>query len=657
MQIFGVTANNMSMFGFIIVLGIVVDDAIVTGENIYSRLKDGKLSSFEAAVVGTQEVATPVTFGIITTIVAFVPLMFIEGYIGEMAKQVPLVVIPVLIFSLIESKLILPAHLKHLKRDREKATIIIRIQRTIANSMEHLVENVYQPILRFTVNYRYVTVAAFFSILLVVIGYQTTQEFNPTPSTDRYIIRASLEMMNGTTFEQTDAKSREIVAAAESLKSKPEFQNPETGESYIQNIVDITGGRKWSPTADPTNADIMVEITPPSQRPGNHGPNNSEIATAWREAVGEIQRARSFHIRAQTNSSKISGNSERIEVLLSGNNEENKVKFAEELKTWLRAHENLESAYISKRSDQREFLIQLTPEGLEAGLSQEDLARQVRNAFFGTQVQQIQKGEDEVRVMVKLPKDMRSSIHTLETLRIGLPGNKTASINQFAKVVESSSPSSIERRDGSRIVTIIGNPESEFKVPSIEAELTAKLNELSSSYSGVSWQYLGTLAEYKETNQRLYTLAGLLTFTLFALLAIPFKSFLQPFYVIIAVPFGVIGAFIGHYILDLQISYLSYFGILALAGIVVNDSLVMVDFINSKRLQILTSITTFAGLLPIIFETSIEAQFLIPMAVSLGFGILFATVITLFLIPCAYSVGEDIKELLGIKGIPGADEA
>ncbi|GAA5494064.1 multidrug resistance protein MdtB [Rubritalea halochordaticola] len=670
MQAFGITANNMSMFGFIIVLGIVVDDAIVTGENIYSKLKNPEITPLDAAVIGTQEVATPVTFGVITTIVAFVPLMFVEGYIGEMAKQIPLVVIPVLIFSLIESKFILPAHLKHLKRNRAKSGPIVRLQRGIADSMEKLVEKVYQPALKFAIHHRYTTVGLFTALFLVVMGYQKTQEFNPTPSTDRYIIRASLDMVNGTPFEETDAKTQMIANAIDSIRD--DFVDPGTGESLIQNVVTTVGGRLWSSQVDPTSGEIMVEITPPSQRSTHEGPKNSDIAKAWNEAVGEVQGARSFRIRAQRNNSRHMSDQEEISIMLTGSNEEAKLAYAEAIEAWLKGHENIQSAQISRRTDQREFEINLNAEGREVGLSQEDLARQVRNAFYGTQIQKIQRGEDEIRVMLKLPEDQRTSLHTLETLRISLGDNKTANISQFADIVEGTSPPAISRRDASRIITISATPKPGIKVPNMEKELTEKLNEIARDYSGVSWRYLGTLAEYKETNQRIWTLAGLLGFTLFALLAIPFKSFVQPFYVLLAVPFGVIGAFMGHYIMDIPLSYLSYFGILALAGVVVNDSLVMVDFINSKRLSgesikgailaagsrrfrpiILTSITTFAGLVPIIFEPSIQAQFLIPMAVSLGFGILFATVITLFLIPCAYSIGEDIKGLFGIKGAPG----
>jgi multidrug efflux pump subunit AcrB len=272
--------------------------------------------------------------------------------------------------------------------------------------------------------------------------------------------------------------------------------------------------------------------------------------------------------------------------------------------------------------------------------------------------------DSELRVMLKLPEEQRTSLHTLDTLRISLPNNQLASIAQFATVKERSTPPSIERKDGLRVSSVVAHPKGDFKVTTLEPELTEFLDKLMLDYPSVSWNYEGELADFKKGNQRLIALALILTFTLYSLLAIPFKSFIQPFLVMLAVPFGVVGAYWGHVLLDLDVSYLSFFGMLALAGVVVNDSLVIVDFINKRRLEgaplreaiaesgirrfrpiFLTSITTFAGLMPIIFETSIQAQFLIPMAVSLGFGILFATVITLFLIPCAYAVSVDISIL------------
>lgn len=661
MQLFGVSANNMSIFGFIIVLGIVVDDAIVTGENIYSKMRDGSISPLDSAVIGTQEVATPVTFGMLTTIAAFIPLMFIDGYLGEMARQIPLVVIPVLLFSLVESKLILPAHLKHLKVNRSNKGWLVSTQRYIADSLESFIQKGYKPLLGLALAHRYTTISLFVTAFLLTAGwYVKTDNFDPSPSTDRYYIYASLDTVSGTSYETTDLRVKQVVKALDEIR--PKFVDLGNGKSLIGNVVTSSGGKPWNTSANPTQGYVLVEITPPSQRSAP-GPKNKEIAEAWETACGEMQGIKSFYIRTENNSSRGKA-SEPITVEVRSNSDTERLAFEAELNQWLKDQPDIRSAWSDTSREQRELEITLNPHGREAGLSQESLARQIRSAFFGTQVQKFQNGEDELRVMLKLPEDQRKSLHTLDTLRISLPNNQMASISQFATVSEGSTPPHITRKDGMRVSTVTAIARGEFKVTKMEPALTDYLGTLELDYPSVSWNYEGELADYKEGNKRLLALALILTFTLYSLLAIPFKSFIQPFFVMIAVPFGVIGAYWGHVLLDLKVSYLSYFGMLALAGVVVNDSLVIVDFINQRRLAgqplreaiaesgirrfrpiFLTSITTFAGLMPIIFEDSIQAQFLIPMAVSLGFGILFATVITLFLIPCAYAISVDVSAL------------
>ncbi|WP_018970760.1 efflux RND transporter permease subunit [Rubritalea marina] len=659
MQYLGVSANNMSIFAFILVLGIVVDDAIVTAENIYSNIRSTDGSTLDAVVKGTKEVSTPVTFGMLTTIAAFTPLMFIDGYLGTMAKQIPLIVIPVLLFSLVESKLILPAHLKYLKTNRKGNNWLLRLQRSIADGFENVVQKLYRPSLDFCIRHRYSTLASFIAIFMLTAGwFVKSDNFNASPSTDRYYIFASLDMVNGTSYETTDQKVMDIVAALDSIR--PDFVDPESGNSLILDTLTSSGGKPWRTNADPTEGYILVSITPPSQR-SEPGPSNQEIASAWKDAVGEIQGARSFYIRTQRNSTR-GRSADPVSVELRSNNDEERIAVTRELKDWLMQHDSIDNAWNNSDRTQREMIIKLNEHGREAGLSEQSLARQIRNAFFGTQVQKFMIGDAEQRVMLKLPKDMRSSTHTLETLKIPLPGsNQLADMSHFASIDEGSSPPRIERADGARLAWVRANPKDGFKTIKIEPELTETLNQLCLDYPSVTWRYKGELAEYKEGNQKLIALSIILVFTLYSLLAIPFKSIIQPFLVMIAVPFGVIGAYWGHVILGIDISFLSYFGMLALAGVVVNDSLVIVDFINNKRQQgmpireaiaqagirrfrpiFLTSVTTFAGLMPIMFETSIEAQFMIPMAVSLGFGILFATVITLYLVPASYAISVDL---------------
>ncbi len=661
----GITANIMSLFGFIIVLGIVVDDAIVTGEHIFSKLKTG-MDPLEATVTGAKEIAVPVTFGILTTVVAFAPLAFQTGWMGSLAKQIPYVVIPVLIFSLVESKLVLPSHLKHLKINRQGNGMVTKLQRRVSQGLDFIIARIYQPLLDLCVRWRYITLSLFVALGLGCLGFWMSgiMGFQSVPSVDRYFIYAQLRMEDGTTFDQTAERIQEITDAAYTLKDK--FTDGEGGPTLIGNIMGSTGGWPSWGRSDEKNGYVLVEIVPPGSRK-YPGPVNKEIADAWREAVGEIQGARSFSIRTERSGGTYMKEREDVEIELRGSNDEAMAAVAKNVEEALEEVEGVRHASTSIERQQNEFQVKLLPYGRDLGLTQESLARQVRSAFIGEEAQRIQRGEDNIRVYVMLPEDQRESLATLDDLRISLPNGSTTSLASVASITRGLTPPSITRKDGSRVLTVSASPmDSSVSIGSIGKAITPKLEELTSAKAGVTWRFAGMLAEDAENKKRIWFSAALLIFTLYALLAIPFRSLLQPFFVLLAVPFGAVGAIAGHILLGLTPSFLSLFGMLALAGVVVNDSLVMVDFTNKKRQEganaydavihsgaarfrpiMLTSITTFAGLLPLIFERSIQAQFLIPMAVSLAFGILFATVITLFLIPCAYLATEDIKGAFG----------
>jgi multidrug efflux pump subunit AcrB len=674
----GITANIMSLFGFIVVLGIVVDDAIVTGEHIFSKLKSG-MKPLDAAVTGASEIAVPVTFGVLTTIVAFTPLAFLSGWLGTLARQIPYVVIPVLIFSWIESKLILPSHLKHIKVNRPSKGFITRTQQGASKALEWFVNRVYEPLLHLSVRWRYVTLSIFVAIGIAVIGLMSSgiMGFQSLPNVDRYFIFARLEMTHGTTFETTSEKIKDISDAAAQLREK--FTDGEGGPSLIGNILTSTGGwPSWGRQRD-TRGFVLVEIIPPSHRKFP-GPKNQEIAAAWRDLVGEIQGAKSFNIRTERSGGGHMSERDDVEIELRGHDDKVMIPVAHEIENKLEKVEGVYNTSSDIDDPQNEYQISLLPYGRDLGLTQENLARQVRSAFFGEQAQRIQIGEDNVQVLVRLPKKQRESLHTLENLQIALPNQQknnnktnpseetapTIRLDEVATVTLSHSPPRIKRRDGARVYTISATPESrDTNITSIGNAIAPQLNTIIHKNPGTSWQFSGLLAEDAANKHRIWVLGAILLFSLYTLLAIPFRSLTQPIFVLLAIPFGAVGAILGHLILGITPSYLSLFGMLALAGVVVNDSLVMVDFTNQKRRQgvslydavihsgsarfrpiLLTSITTFAGLTPLIFERSIQAQFLIPMAVSLAFGILFATVITLFLIPCAYIATEDLKALL-----------
>lgn len=662
---FGLTANVMSLFGFIIVVGIIVDDAIVTAENVYIKLREG-MDPLDAATDGTAEVALPVTFGALTTIVAFIPLMFFDGFYGSFTKQIPPIVTAVLLFSLVESKLCLPSHLKHVKVNRKNFNWFERFQKKIADGLEGFVDKLYDPALRFTTRHRYATLAFFCAIAMASLGYFSsgTLGFVNMPSIDRNKINAQIQMPRDTPVEATDARVKHVAAAVEVLRK--EFIDPGTGQSLIGDVVTSSGGWAGRPGVDSRTGYVTIAVTDPGFR-SEPGPKNSVIAKRWTEIVGEMPEVQSFWISGDRGGGFRGGGGgdemESITIEVRGPAGDDKDAVVEEIKCMLESYKGIADAWDNAGGNRDELHITIRPEGEALGLTQRELARQVRAAFFGEQAQRVQRDRDDIRVMVRLPLAQRQSLSTLDHLRIRTPSGGEAPFHSVATATFAKARSDINRIDGAQVVSISAKPEDEnVDVVNISRNLAPRLDLLLNQHPDLSWRYTGYVAEHEETKQRA-TIGGIALFlALYALLAIPFRSLYQPFFVMLAVPFGAIGALFGHIIMDITPSYLSVFGILALAGVVVNDSLVMVDFINQKtragedlfesviqsgtrrfRPIFLTSATTFAGLFPILFDRSLQAQFLIPMAASLAFGILFATAITLFLIPAAYVAAEEIK--------------
>ncbi|MDA7614610.1 efflux RND transporter permease subunit [Verrucomicrobiales bacterium] len=660
MPYFGITANVMSLFGFIIVVGVVVDDAIVTGENIYSKLKTG-MDPLEASIVGAQEVAVPVTFGVLTTIVAFMALLFFDGQWGDFAKQIPPVVAPVLLFSLIESKLILPAHLKFLKTGRTKLNFFERFQKRIADGLETFVAKVYQPSLNAAVKHRYAVTAGFVAMALIMIGYCRGGRlgFVSMPTVDRLEIGAYLDMPHDTTIEKTAEHMDRVIRAIDQLKR--EFVDPGTGESLIQNVMTTVGGHWIGSRYDKDEGCARIEVTPPSLRTVP-GPKNSEISARWKAIIGPMPEARSLRIRGErTGGGDDSRDEEAIEIELRGKSSPLKAEIAEQIDDLLETYDGIDDAWASNNREMDELEITLKPRAVEVGLTQQSLAQQVRQAFYGEEAQRILRDRDDIRVMVRLPRRERESMHTFDNLKVRTPTGTEVPLASVANVAFVKAPSRIERQNGSEVIEIFAQPANEtVDIIGIAKAITPQIEELLQQDESLSFGFGGYIAEHEESKRKTIIGSIVLAFTLFALLAIPFKSMIQPIYVLVAVPFGIIGALLGHIIMDVTPSYLSVFGMLAMAGVVVNDSLVMVDFVNRKRAEglslgesvraaggarfrpiMLTSITTFVGLAPLLMDNSIQAQFLIPMAISLGFGVLFATLITLYLIPCALLLGED----------------
>ncbi|TYK67082.1 efflux RND transporter permease subunit [Colwellia echini] len=656
MPIFGVTLNIMSLFAFILVLGIVVDDAIVTGENIYTHLKTSE-SGEEAAIKGTQEVATPVTFGVLTTVAAFLPLAFIEGNRGALFAQIPVIVIPVLIFSLIESKFVLPSHLKNLKLRSQttKQSKFSQLQQSFADGFEHAIIRFYQPLLKRALSHKAATLLGFVGVFLVIVALIMSgwSKFIFFPRIPSETIRASITLPAGTPFEVTNKYIVKMADKAELLRDK--YIEPTTNKSVILNILASAGGR-----GGVTNeGSVRFEITPPESR--ELAITSSELVREWRNLIGPIPGAESITFRAEVGRS-----SDPIDVQLKGNSLATLKEVSEKVKTRLATYPTVFDIADSLSNGKEELQIELTEQGKALGLTLVGVSKQVRESFFGSQVQRIQRGRDDVRVMVRLPLEERRTMADLEDIIITTPTGGSVPLSHVAKFLPGKSPSTISRIDRYRTANIIADVEkTNTNMTVLQADLKAYLDELMVQYPGVSHSLEGEAQEQRESFGSLGWALIFVFFIIYALLAIPFKSYLQPLIVMSIIPFGMIGAVLGHWIMGMPLTIMSLLGMLALIGVVVNDSLVLVDFINKKRLEggelmqavltagasrfrpvMLTSLTTFIGLMPLLFEQSTQAQFLIPMAVSLGFGILFATFITLILVPVNYLLVERIKTFL-----------
>lgn len=659
MPFFGLTLNVMSLFGFIIAVGMVVDDAIVTSENIYSKMNEG-MDAEEAAIVGTQEIALPVTFGTLTTIVAFLPLMFFEGFYGTFTKQVPPVIIGVLLFSLLEAKLLLPAHLKFLKPLADKPGAFARFQKRIADGLESFINNYFRPFIAFTTRHRYSTCCVFlaFAMASVALIKSGRLGFVTMPNIEKNRLIANITMSRESQVKDTEVLVKRAEVAAEQVRR--EFIDPGTGQSLIADILTSAGGWPGRPGVEARSGYVVVTIVDASQR-SVPGPTAKEIVKRWRELCGEMNEAQSFYVMVDSGRGfRGHGGEESIQVELRGPASDARDQLAEEMEVLLKSYPGISSAGSNLARTRDELVISIRPEGEALGLTQRELGRQVRSSFFGEQAQRVQREIDDIRVMVRLPLEQRQSLHTLETMTVRLPAGGEAPLASVANINFAKARAEISRTNGAQAVTIWAQADnSNVDIVEISRDLEQRLNALFVDHPGLSWRYIGYLAEHEETNHRIIIGALAILIALYVLLVIPFKSLLQPFYILLAIPFGVIGALLGHMIMGVTPSFLSAFGILAVAGIVVNNAIVLIDFINqhlaagesrfdavvgagTKRFRpiMLTSLTTFVGLVPTMLDKSVQGQFLIPMAVSLAFGILFSTVITLFLIPSFFLITE-----------------
>ncbi len=667
----GVTINIISLFAFILVLGIVVDDAIVTSENIFSHLKRSE-DPVEAAVRGAQEVSAPVTFGLLTTVVAFAPLLFVDGYRGLIFAQIPTIVIPVLLFSWVESKLILPAHLRHVRMEHQqqqkKINPLLRLQRKVANGLEYVVKHFYQPLLASALRQRYLTLAFFIAVSFVILSFAMSGRYAFTffPRVESEIVYATLVMQSGTPEQVTARHLTAMAKAAEVLRDRYVDSD---GNSVITNIMVNTGWSSGGGTPSTNGREsgllkgsaelgqVSLALVPPEER--KMEVSTRELVHAWRRAVGEIPGAKGLTYRAE-----IGRGGDPIDVQLVGRDFAVLAEIAGIVREQLRQYPGVYEIRDSFEDGKPEIKLTVRPEAELLGLSTTELGRQVQQAFLGAEAQRIQRGRDDVRVMVRYTEAERRDLGSLDIMHIRTADGAQVPFGNVAAVEMGHGFSSIRRVDRRRVVNVTADLDKKTTdARTIADDLRRFMDELLLKYPGVSYSLEGEQREQGETFGSLISGAFFTLFAIYSLLAIPFRSYVQPLLVLIVIPFSIVGALLGHMVMGLNLNILSLLGMLALAGVVVNDSLVLVDWINRKRREgmrldealrtaggarfrpiLLTSVTTFAGLTPLLLDKSTQAQFLIPMAVSLGFGILYATFLTLLLIPTGYRILEDVKQ-------------
>jgi len=678
MLILGVSINVLSLFGFILAVGIVVDDAIVVGENIYAEREKGTPAA-EAAVKGARRISGPVIFAILTTVVAFSPLLVVPGTFGKILYSIPIVVVWVLLLSLLESLLILPHHLSHLPPPHQSAKwratkALERLQNRVDRGLRTFVDGPLHRAIRFSVDAPGVVVAAavaliVLSVSLVPAGILRIEFF---PGIEGENVVAAIEMPEGTPADRTlEVVERARVAARDAWDQLAD-EVPDDGPELVQGVYQVVGqpvrsnsprGQGVQGTLRANIGAVNVKLSPPEER----SIPSARFEEVWRDALGPVPEARSISF-----SSAAVDFGADINVELTHPDPDQLDGAAQRLVTELEGFAGVVDVETSQDAGLREVQLRLKPAARTLGLTLNDLATQVRAAFFGEEALRVQRGREDMRVYVRLPEGQRDAIDDVERYRVRTPEGGEVPLRQVADVSFGFSPSNIQRKEGQRVVNVtadvnVGVTSADEISAALEAnvfpQLTREIPRLGADFGGQQQdqaESFGALGRY-------FLLAMLV---IYCLLAIPFGSYIQPLIIMAAIPFGVIGALVGHLLLDIPVGLLSLFGIIGLSGVVVNDSLVMIDFINERRENgtpaeeailegakrrfrpiMLTSVTTFLGIAPLVFEQSLQAQFLIPMAAALGFGIIFATGILMLLVPALATLEYRFEVMIGIARV------
>ncbi len=653
MPYLGISVNVVSMFAFLLILGIVVDDAIVVGESIHSHYERG-LNGSDSASIGALSVSKPVTFAVITTMIVFVPMLLLPGDSTKLMVVMPKVAIIALAFSLLESFLILPAHLRHMKPEKEPRWLVARwvhhARQHASSALKRFAENLYRPFLERALRHSAITIATFIAILIVVLGFFFTGWLRVSffPVVEGEYLRASAELQEGTGFNRSLEVMAQLEAAVQALKKEPLLIS-EDGQSVLKNHF---------AESNENNVSIVLELSSNESR----SVSSRDVAELWRKHIGSVENVEEFDVEYT-----LMGKPKDINLVLKGRDINALRGATSDIESALLSYPGVYNVSDSMRSAGKEIEISLTDHADTLGIGLSDIANQLRNAFYGAEAQRIPREREDVKVMVRYPAKERATLASLDEMRIRTGDGRELPFDAVADAEFVPGYTEIKRRDRMRMVEIKGEL-SRGAVSANEIVFALKKQywpELEAKYPGISLQIDGAQKDQTEFESGFLQMMALALLAIYAFLAIEFRSYWQPVIILSAVPFGIAGAILGHMLLGKEISMPSMMGVLAAAGVVVNDNLVLIDRINQLvkegwhpceavirgardrfRPIVLTSLTTFFGLLPILFEKSAQAQFLIPMVISLAFGVLLATFVTLLLVPAIYLTGERAKEMV-----------
>ena len=653
MPLFGVSWNILSTFAVLLVIGVIVDDAIVIGENIHREVESGRHEGLNAAIIGTQQVMKPVIFGVLTTIIAFLPWAFITGPTRMFTQQISFVVVAALTFSIIESMFILPNHLSHMKKQEfgGRTGRFMSMQRRIADSMLWFANHMYKPVLELAIRFRYATVAFFFSLFAIATTLQSTGivPFQFMPEIEADLIQVSIEMPDGTPYERLLQVRDQLQNGVDVAKKELAEAYPEVENGLIRDASLIASGRQ---------VQAFIGLVPPEERPETV--RSKEIAEKLRAATGEIQDAETIEFAFTFNQAD-SG----VQFALSHPDLERLREAADYLKAHLATYSEAYDISDNLSSSAEEIRVTLKPGAETLGISLSDVSSQVAQAYYGIEAQRNPRDGEDVRVMVRFPESAREDLDSLDTLRIRTPDGREIPITQVAEFEFAPGINRIIRRNRVRSVTvsaeIFGEGGRGRIMGAMEEEFWPDFRQ---RFPDVIRGEAGGFEE----EQRFFAEIGRLLLiglgAMYMLLAVAFRSYSQPILLMMALPFAYCGAIFGLAISGVPMAMFAFFGIAAAAGVVINDNLVLIDYVNRRREEgagavqalvdagvsrfrpiLLTSVTTFVGILPLMAERSVQAQFLQPMIVSLGYAVAFALFVSLLMVPALYAAGVEVGRI------------